>query len=169
MRPELLQQENFFYFGIGHSNHKSETFLPAIVNQEDMNITWIDIAGLNDTSGALIHLINSFVTKEIFMRAAQVKFLVPITPVQVKESKGQPVREQIQVLQNLCAGFNDKPIDSILPVMTKVKVNEADFDLLEVQSVMAEQIKQEVQKQKTVLQKQGPESLEQDQFATDEW
>ena len=63
---ELKEDENFFFFGIGHSQSKSETFLPAIHMDDNNDHTWIDIAGLNDTSGDLIYLINSFVTKEIF-------------------------------------------------------------------------------------------------------
>lgn len=72
--------ENYFFFGIGHSQCKSETFLPAIYMDDESDHTWIDIAGLNDTSGDLIYLINSFVTKEIFQRASKVKFLITITP-----------------------------------------------------------------------------------------
>jgi len=47
------------------------TFLPDIVPFEsgDNEFVFVDIAGLNDTSGNLIELVNCFITKQIFKAA----------------------------------------------------------------------------------------------------
>ena len=58
-------------FKIGHSKTESMTFLPDIVPFEsgDNEFVFVDIAGLNDTSGNLIELVNCFITKQIFKAA----------------------------------------------------------------------------------------------------
>ena len=138
IQNDLKNNDEYFFFGIGHSNSKSETFLPAIHCEEKKDVSWIDIAGLNDTSGDLTHFINSFVTKEIFQRAKNVKFLLPITPQQIEEQRGKAIRQQIQVVQNLCQGNLDNLIKCMLPVLTKVKVTDTEFDLVTMQWNMAE-------------------------------
>jgi len=79
-------------FKIGHSQATSETFLPAFERlQEDQY--FVDVAGLQDTSGDLVEFLTSFVSKAIFTRARQVKFLFPVTQDQIKESRGLCVRQ----------------------------------------------------------------------------
>ena len=38
-----------------------------------------DVAGLGDTGGILIELVNCFLIKEIFQRSRTVRFLIPLT------------------------------------------------------------------------------------------
>jgi len=65
---------------VGHSQSQSMTFMPQfIIDKENSDVMWADIAGLQDTGGELISFINSFVNKKIFQLAKQVKFLVPLT------------------------------------------------------------------------------------------
>ena len=51
------------FFGIGHSLSQSETFMPVLFPDEDNDVTWTDVAGLNDTGGEMVSYINSFVIK----------------------------------------------------------------------------------------------------------
>lgn len=87
---------------IGHSNIKSETFLPKFVQAPNADIVYVDIAGLNDTAGYLMELINCFITKELFKRSKHVRFLVAISMEQVNETKGKSVRDLINTLQYTC-------------------------------------------------------------------
>jgi len=66
-------------FKIGHSTAESETFLPNIYFDQKTGITYTDVAGLNDTGGDLIEIVNNCVIKFIFRRANRVRFLLPIT------------------------------------------------------------------------------------------
>jgi len=54
------------FFGIGHSLSQSETFMPVLFPDEDNDVTWTDVAGLNDTGGEMVSFINSFVIKQLF-------------------------------------------------------------------------------------------------------
>ena len=54
--PQLLK--------IGHSDHESETFLPCFyIPPNQVKFTYTDIAGLNDTGGNFIEIINQLVNK----------------------------------------------------------------------------------------------------------
>ena len=50
-------------FKIGHSKSESETFLPKTHYDAKSGITFVDVAGFNDTGGDLIEIINNFVMK----------------------------------------------------------------------------------------------------------
>lgn len=67
---------------IGHSNSESETFLPKI--EFLGNMIFIDVAGLNDTSGPLMEFINRFILRSLFQKLEKVKFIVPITVENLK-------------------------------------------------------------------------------------
>lgn len=70
------------------------TFMPQFtIDRERPDVVWADIAGLQDTGGQLISFINSFVNKKIFQLAKEVKFLVPLTSLQLSDSRGKGVRE----------------------------------------------------------------------------
>jgi hypothetical protein len=51
---------------IGHNNTQSQTFRPEPATIDNLNLMFVDIAGTDDTGGALIELINSFVSKYLF-------------------------------------------------------------------------------------------------------
>ena len=55
--------EKMSSFKIGHNSASSETFLPNFVFDENMGTVYVDLAGLNDTSGKFIKLINWMICK----------------------------------------------------------------------------------------------------------
>lgn len=111
----------------------------------DDDFIWTDIAGLLDSGGDLISFINSFVNKKLFSIAHEVKFIIPITLDQIRDSRGQKVRDQIQVIQNVCHGCElNEAIKSIQPVITKVRQNDEDFDLDYIKSDMFEQFRNDL-------------------------
>ena len=135
-------------FKIGHSDHESETFLPTYVKWPTKDIWFVDIAGLNDTGGELMDFCNTFIIKNIFQVAKSVKFIIPIPLAQINDSRGRGPREQIQVVQRMCSLSLEEMNKSILPVITKVKPNDENFDLDNVKHVMNEQFEQEVMTQR---------------------
>lgn len=79
----MKQDSGIEVFQIGHDKSKSETFLPSVaeLTMPDTNQQYYfaDLAGISDTGGDLIDLVNSMVAKFIFMQAKDIKFLMPIT------------------------------------------------------------------------------------------
>ena len=59
--------------------HQSKTFFPHFIKDDATGIVYADIAGMKDTDGDLVELVNCFVNKSIFRRARSLKFLVPLT------------------------------------------------------------------------------------------
>ena len=56
-------------FKIGHDVAESETFIPHVYKDPKYDLVFVDLAGLNDSSGLLINLVNAFVDKFIFSKA----------------------------------------------------------------------------------------------------
>lgn len=67
--------------------------MPHFYAVPEHQTVYADIAGLHDTGGNLIELINCFIDKWIFSHAKRVKILVPITQGQITEGRGQAARE----------------------------------------------------------------------------
>ena len=108
-------------FEIGHSKAESKTFIPHFYKPPDQNMIYSDIAGLMDTAGDLIEYVNCFMNKKIFNQAKKIKFIVPITKAQMKEVRGGPIVQQIEIILNLCSRSYSDVIKSIQPVITKVE------------------------------------------------
>ena len=90
-----------------------------------------DIAGLMDTAGDLIEFVNCFMNKKIFNKAKRIKFIVPITKAQMKEVRGGPIVQQIEIILNLCSRSYSDVIKSIQPVITKVEQNPSEEEINE--------------------------------------
>lgn len=90
-------------FTIGHSRVTSETFIPKFIDDTDQNQSyiWVDIAGFDDTNGALIEYINTFIDKKIFNLAKDIKIVMPFTLGQVKDSRGGIFGKLIILMQNI--------------------------------------------------------------------
>lgn len=77
------QREEFMnnkVFNVGHSENESTTVIPSFVKDEINNFIYADIAGVSDMNGGeFIEFINIFIDRYIFLKANQVRFLVPIT------------------------------------------------------------------------------------------
>ena len=52
------------------------TFIPHFKFDSKSNIIFADIAGLNDTSGILIDVINCFINRIIFRHSKKIKLLI---------------------------------------------------------------------------------------------
>lgn len=76
------------------------------------------------------------------------KFIIPIPLALINDSRGRGPREQIQVVQRMCSLSLVDMNKSVLPVITKVKPNDENFDLENIKHVMGEQFEQEVVAQK---------------------
>lgn len=66
-------------FKIGHENTQSETFKPEAAKLVELKLTFLDMAGNDDTGGMLIELINNFMFKFILNQAKNVRFLFIFT------------------------------------------------------------------------------------------
>ena len=75
-------------FKIGHDQAKSETFLPNFLFDSNSGNVFVDLAGLNDTNGPLIQLINWIIYKQIFNIVHSFHLIVPITIGQITDAKG---------------------------------------------------------------------------------
>ena len=107
------------------------TFLPDLVpcKNDKLDFIFADIAGFNDTGGSLIELLNCFIDKQIFKAAKKVKILVLLTRTQIQDGRGMEARKQIEMLQRICSADLDCMIESVQPLLTKVKLGEPDIDI----------------------------------------
>lgn len=132
------QKDDKGVFHIGHHNAESMTFMPQPHRREGdtTNTVYVDIAGTQDTGTDLIELVNIFVTKELFARSKTVRFLVPIPHLQVTEARGKGPREQIKLIQKICDADLLQIIDAIQPVITRVKHNDEEFDIIQIREIL---------------------------------
>lgn len=59
---------------------------------------YADVAGLKDSGGVFVELINFFVTKQIFQRSKDVRFIVALTVSEILESCGGNFQSLVQIL-----------------------------------------------------------------------
>jgi hypothetical protein len=85
-------------FKIGHSSSKSETFLPHFYKMNKIDGMFVDLAGLEDTGGQFISLINCFVSKFIFDYANNVRFLIPLTREATQNARGSQIKELLRTV-----------------------------------------------------------------------
>jgi len=78
---------------IGHDTSSSKTFFPHFLKQEGSKVVFADVAGLQDTAGDLIDIINCLINKSIFNRASHICFLIPFTHGLIEESRGVELRK----------------------------------------------------------------------------
>ena len=62
--------------------------MPNFIREPQSKVIFGDIAGLHDTGGNLIDLLNVFINKLIFNQAVYLRFIVPLTLAQIKEQRG---------------------------------------------------------------------------------
>ena len=75
-------------FKIGHEEQQSETFLPNFMYDPKSKNVYVDIAGLNDTSGEFIEMINWMICKHVFSIVDSFKLIVPVTIYQIDDTRG---------------------------------------------------------------------------------
>ena len=100
-RTIIEKREVSNYFQIGHSQSQSETFYPTFQFEKSSDLLFIDIAGLNDTGGTQIELINRLMLKNIIARCKSVRILLPITYYQLHTSRGTSLRPHLHTLCSL--------------------------------------------------------------------
>ena len=82
-----------YSFRIGHSQSQSETFLPNLLFEKKTGNIYVDMAGLHDTSGDIIQLINWLITKQVFNIVHSFHLIVPITINQIMDARGHEMHE----------------------------------------------------------------------------
>lgn len=91
----------------------------------------MDIAGLNDTGGWQIELINRLMLKNLLARSKSVRILLPITYNQLHTSRGASLRAHLHTLCTMLPGST--PLSAfepaVQPVMTKCSTSVPDFDI----------------------------------------
>lgn len=104
------------------------------------------MAGLKDSSGDFIELINFFVTKQILKSSDQVRFLVAITASEILDNFGSNSQSMVQILQYTCYEGIESMINSIQPIITKCCPSSEENDIDQLRGLFLEQLKQESRK-----------------------
>lgn len=128
---------------IGHSPNESQTFRPEFVPNDQLKMMFIDVAGFDDTGGMLIELINNFVIKQIYNNAKSVRFLFAITHNEIVSTKGQKLREFINLLDMMCRSEISSIKESVIPILTKCKPGDDEIDLDDVRNTIGETVEEE--------------------------
>lgn len=154
-------------FKIGHSSAQSETFIPNIFFDAKTGITYTDVAGLNDTSGELIEIVNNFVVKFIFKMAKQVRFIIPITHGQIKESRGSELKNQLDTVLRMSDTDLQEMQQSIQPVITQVKTSEDGVDIDDLRNNFQESLQTLTDQMKNRMNKDDQEQMDRVQAIAD--
>ena len=83
-----------------------------------------------------------FVNKKIFQCASTVKFLVPLTYDSLTQSRGQVLVEQAEIIKSMCSGDLQSLAQSMLPVITRIKMDNDEFSMLEIEDILVDKFKQ---------------------------
>jgi len=152
-RTAIEQKEEFKLdtLTIGHNNAASQTFFPHFLKKEGADIMFADIAGLQDTSGNIIDIINSLINKSIFNRAARICFLVPFIHSQIEEARGKHLRNQVNLLHEIFDDDLEDAIDAFVPIITRAPP-KGDYDLDVIQQTINDQLLLELETQKDTSQ-----------------
>lgn len=84
---------------------------------------------MKDTDGDMLEFTNQFINKKLFGVIKNLVILIPFTPESISVSRGGLMIEQLEVLMNT---FQKNPCEmskSIIPVLTKVKPEDTEFDI----------------------------------------
>ena len=130
-------------FKIGHQNTQSETFKPEAARLDELKLTFLDMAGNDDTGGMLIELINNFIFKFILNTAKNVRFLFVFTHEQLSNAKGQKVREFINLLDQMSKPQLREIKDTLVPVLTKCKPGDEEVDADVIQNSVEQMLQEE--------------------------
>lgn len=113
---------------IGHDQMNSQTVYPDFYRIDDTNQYLVDVAGFDDTGIDLIKLVIALSNRALFKKVVNVKILLTLTNEQITGKKGLGVRKFIEDISNMFQGTMDQIVHSILPIITKVKPSDQDFD-----------------------------------------
>ena len=86
----------------------------------------------------MLEFTNQFINKKLFNKIKNLVILIPFTADSIKISRGGPMIEQLEILMST---FQKSAMDiskSIVPVLTKVKPTDEDFDFDIFQSDLGE-------------------------------
>ena len=98
----------------------------------------VDVAGICDSGGTKFDFIVSFLNKKLFQKAKTVRFLVPITKVQIENNRGRDIIDHLIVLEQIYKGCIDNICDSIQPILTTVNINLIDEDEFDLDSMKSQ-------------------------------
>ena len=130
--------------------------MPCAFRREDdtTNSVYVDIAGLRDTNGDFVDYLNCLVSTQLFKSAKSVRFIVAITFDSLMESRGRILKEQMEFIENLCTTDLQTLSAAILPVITRVKPNEENFDMDFIRDMIEEQFATLTEQRKIQLEQE---------------
>ena len=59
----------------------------------ETGLIFTDVAGMQDAAGDLVEVINSLIIKRIFMQAKSLRFIIPMSYMQIKDGRGIQTRK----------------------------------------------------------------------------
>jgi hypothetical protein len=93
--------------------------LPNFEQDRDIGLIFTDVAGMQDTAGEFVEVINSMVIKRIFMQAKSLRFLIPISQKSITDARGNQMRMHGNLIKRTFRDNLDTFIESIQPMITK--------------------------------------------------
>lgn len=141
---------------IGHETNQIQTVLTEVYPCMDEDMCFADSAIFKATGSGLLDLVNIIVVREIMLRAMSVKFALPITVNQVEEQSCPIIVQSLSQLRKFLKGpdFNTL-LDSVQPIITKVKPSEENFDIECKQSEVAEKLGMALEKLKIQVKRES--------------
>ena len=150
-KPDILQKN---LFTIGHEDSKSCTFLPHLKLNEATGLIFADVAGLGDTAGNLVDIINCFIDKIILLKAKDVRFIIPLTRSQITEGRGSGTKEHIETVLNMCGTDLEDIVKAIQPLLLKMSPKDDEIDIELLRSTFCEQLMSSAKNKKKELEQE---------------
>lgn len=131
---------------IGHSK-LSQTFIPDVVYDYELNLAYIDCPGFNDNRGSEINIANAVNIRQCFQEVKSIRIIIIINYNTFKTDRGQGVRELVEMTKQLF-GSEEKLLenrDSIMICISKSPTGgDEPFDILDAQEEIRECFKDEL-------------------------
>ena len=113
---------------------------------------FVDLAGLKDTSGDLIEIVNSFLSKTVFTEAKSVQFILTIPFHSLAHNRGETVRETMKVMQQVCQGQQLYSVtDALRPVITHYPAS-SEKDIAEIRSEIEDQLIHALEQERELIE-----------------
>lgn len=142
-RIKLGQIEDADAMQIGHGRG-SQTFLPQFINKN--GVLFYDFAGLNDTGGALVNILNASFIKNILEKAKSTKIVFVVSNSELDTGRGQPFKEFLEKIKRLIPENNNPALQiEDISGLVITKTNREELEKDELKSSLEELVKDKLE------------------------
>ena len=77
------------------------------------------MAGQKDSNGGIVEMLNCFINKKLLNSIDNIVILIPFTQANIKDSRGNGMRDQLEMIVTSFQNNLSEISNSIVPILTK--------------------------------------------------